>query len=69
MPAMREQQIFFLWRPLLPDPKDDLLLELAVAGGCEAIVTHNIRDFAGAEVFGVGVLAPAAFLRRIGVVE
>jgi predicted nucleic acid-binding protein len=63
------QQIFFLWRPLLPDPKDDLFLELAVAAGCEAIVTHNVRDFTGAAVFGVGVLGPAAFLRRIGVLE
>ena len=63
------QQIFFLWRPLLPDPKDDLLLELAVAAGCEAIVTHNARHFVGAERFGVSILAPAAFLRRIGVLE
>lgn len=62
-----QQQIFFLWRPLLPDSKDDLLLELAVAAGCEAIVTHNTRDFVGAERFGVSVTAPAAFLRRIGV--
>lgn len=61
------QQIFFLWRPQLPDPKDDLLLELAVAAGSEAIVTHNTRDFVGAEKFGISVAAPAAFLRRMGV--
>jgi putative PIN family toxin of toxin-antitoxin system len=43
------QSIFFLWRPCLPDPKDDMVLELAVAAGCEAIVTHNRKDFEGAE--------------------
>jgi putative PIN family toxin of toxin-antitoxin system len=36
------QRIFFLWRPLLPDPKDDLVLEVAVAAECEAIVTYNV---------------------------
>lgn len=36
------QRIFYLWRPLLPDPKDDLLLELAVAARCNAIVTTTL---------------------------
>lgn len=61
------QPIFFLWRPLLPDPKDDLVLELAVAAECEAIVTHNVKDFVAAERFGVAVLTPAALLRLVGV--
>lgn len=39
------QDIFFLWRPVLPDPNDDFILELAVAAGCRYIVTHNLRDF------------------------
>ena len=60
------QEIFFLWRPLLSDPKDDLLLELAVAAGCDAIVTYNVRDFVGAKAFGVSILEPAVFLRRVG---
>ena len=60
------QEIFFLWRPLLSDPKDDLLLELAVAAGCDAIVTYNVRDFGGAKAFGVSILEPAFFLRRVG---
>lgn len=63
------QKIFFLWRPLLPDPKDDLLLELAVAGRCEVIITYNVRDLAGAERFGISVLEPAAFLKRVGVLQ
>jgi putative PIN family toxin of toxin-antitoxin system len=60
------QEIHFLWRPFLKDPKDDHVLELAVEAGCEAIVTHNVRDFAGSGQFGIEVLTPAQFLDRIG---
>ena len=35
-------QIHYLWRPVLPDPKDDLVLEVAVAGACGFIVTYNL---------------------------
>jgi putative PIN family toxin of toxin-antitoxin system len=65
----RLQRIFYLWRPLLPDPSDDMVLEVAVAAQCSALVTHNIRDFVGADQLGVRVLTPAAFLRQIGVVK
>jgi len=58
-----QQTIFFLWRPWLPDAKDDMILELAVAAGCEAIVTHNRRDFEGTERLGVHVHLPREFLR------
>jgi predicted nucleic acid-binding protein len=57
--------IFYLWRPFLSDPTDDLLLELAVEAGAEYIVTHNIRDFTGADRFGVTPIRPGDFLRRI----
>ncbi|MFP5284864.1 MAG: putative toxin-antitoxin system toxin component, PIN family [Thermoanaerobaculia bacterium] len=57
------QNIFFLWRPDLPDPKDDMVLELAVAAVCEAIVTHDQRDFSGAERLGMRIDAPRDFLR------
>jgi putative PIN family toxin of toxin-antitoxin system len=60
------QEIFFLWRPFLRDPNDDLVLELAVAAGCNAVVTHNTRDFSGAETLGVRVLTPGAFLQDLG---
>ena len=63
------QQIFYLWRPLLRDPKDDLLLELAVAAQCQSIITYNIRDFVGAERFGVRVSEAAAFLAGLGVLR
>ena len=51
---------------MLRDPKDDMVLELAVEAGCDFIVTHNIRDFAGAERFGVRAITPGQFLERIG---
>jgi predicted nucleic acid-binding protein len=63
------QSIFFLWRPLLPDPKDDLVLELAVAAGCKTVVTFNIRDFRGAEGLGVSAQRPGDFFKAIGVLS
>ncbi|MBZ0167881.1 hypothetical protein MELA_01670 [Candidatus Methylomirabilis lanthanidiphila] len=62
----RHRKIYYLWRPLLRDPKDDMVLELAAAAGCDFIVTYNQRDFTGAEEFDIGVLTPKEFLRRIG---
>jgi len=60
------QELFYLWRPYLKDPQDDMILELAVAAGCDAIVTYNQRDFEGIEPFGIQVLTPREFLGRIG---
>jgi len=59
------QEIFFLWRPLLKDPNDDMVAELAVAAGCDAVVTHNVRDFAGIETFGLALLTPGTFLKQL----
>ena len=39
-----EQRIFFNWRPFLPDPDDDMLVELAIAANVPYIVTSNLRD-------------------------
>lgn len=63
--ASHLQEIFFLWRPALPDPDDDLILELAVAGNCRYIVTHNLRDFRGIERWGIVALTPGDFIKRI----
>ncbi len=57
-----ECRIHFLWRPHLPDPKDDLVLELALAGEARFILTHNIRDFRGADALGIQAVTPADFL-------
>jgi putative PIN family toxin of toxin-antitoxin system len=61
--------IFYLWRPFLRDPKDDMILELAVAAHCDDILTYNRRDFAGAEKFGLRVRTPKQFLQEIGVLS
>lgn len=54
--------IYYLWRPLLRDPNDDLVLELAVESNADYLVTHNIRDFTGSEKVGVRVVTPRDFL-------
>jgi putative PIN family toxin of toxin-antitoxin system len=56
------QEIYFLWRPFLRDPDDDMVLELAIAADCRYIVTHNPRDFVGAPQLGVEILLPGEFL-------
>ena len=60
-----KQTIFFLWRPLLKDPKDDMVLELAVNARCSHIVTFNIKDFASTEKFGIEVITPKMFLELL----
>lgn len=59
------QEVFFAWRPALPDPDDDFILELAVAADCRYIVTHNIRDFRGSEKWGIEAITPSDFLKLI----
>ena len=60
------REIYFLWRPILRDPRDDMVLELAVEAACDFIVTHNGRDFGGSDKFGIQVVSPREFLQRIG---
>jgi putative PIN family toxin of toxin-antitoxin system len=56
----------YLWRPRLRDPDDDMVLEVAVNGRADAIVTFNARDFAGiVDEFGIDLLTPVAILRRM----
>lgn len=54
-------KIFFLWRPVLKDPDDDFLLELAVKAQA-MIVTWNVNDFKRAAPFGISIRTPREFL-------
>ncbi|MFN8996578.1 MAG: putative toxin-antitoxin system toxin component, PIN family [Pseudomonadota bacterium] len=60
-------RVYFGWRPNLPDEADNHLVELAVAGGAQVIVTRNLRDFARAELNfpGLRCLAPGPFLKEM----
>jgi putative PIN family toxin of toxin-antitoxin system len=63
----RPVALSFRWRPKLPDPNDDMVLETAVNGNANAIVTFNQRDFEGtAKNFDCGVILPREALERIG---
>ena len=59
-------EAWFLWRPQLRDPGDELVLEVAANGQAQAIVTFNRRDFeSAARRFGIEVLLPSEMLRRM----
>lgn len=59
-------KIFFLWRPIITDPKDDLVLEVAVKSQSQYIVTFNKRDFKGCEQFNIEVVTPQEFMQKRG---
>ncbi len=55
----------FLWRPQLRDPNDEMVLEAAVNGAADALVTYNVADFASAaKRFALEILRPSELLRR-----
>ena len=59
------QKIHYLWRPFLPDPKDDHVLELAVASQVKTITTFNAKDYKGIDKFGVKIISPKQLLEEI----
>ena len=59
-------QIYYLWRPQLEDPSDDMVLELAVTANCNYIITYNVNDFKGIENFGIKAMTPKEFLEMVG---
>jgi len=67
--AAEPVRLSFLWRPAARDPDDDLVLETAINGRADAIVTFNKRDFVTiAERFGVQVLSPGEALKRLEII-
>lgn len=59
-------EVHFQWRPQSRDPKDEMILEAAINGQADALVTYNTADFAEAkERFMVSVLRPADLLRKL----
>ena len=58
-------KIYYLWRPILKDIKDDMVLELAVKANA-VIVTYNKKDFAQARKFDIDVLSAKEFLQLLG---
>lgn len=64
--ACEAVEVSFQWRPQLSDANDEMVLETAVNGQADALITHNVRDFAkGAERFGLRVLRPGEFLKEL----
>ncbi len=59
------QAVYFLWRPCLPDAKDDMVLELAVAAQVPRIVSFNAKDFSPASRFGIEVVTPKIMLEEL----
>lgn len=58
--------VHFLWRPQLRDPNDEMVLEAAVNGRADALVTFNMRDYGTVPArFGVDLLLPREAIRRI----
>jgi putative PIN family toxin of toxin-antitoxin system len=59
-------RLSFLWRPMLTDPDDDMVLETATNGQADYLVTFNLRDFNGpAEKLGCSVILPRNMLREL----
>lgn len=64
----RQTSIFFLWRPYLKDPKDDMVLEAAVESQSTRIITYNLRDFAKIHNFGIEAITPKSILEQRGII-
>lgn len=58
-------EVRFRTRPLLHDPNDEIVIEAASNGRADAIVTHNVKDFAPAQTLGIDIATPAEILRRL----
>jgi putative PIN family toxin of toxin-antitoxin system len=58
-------RVRFQWKPQLRDPGDEFVLEAAINGHADAIVTFNIADFLPAtKTFGIEVMRPGSIIRE-----
>ena len=64
-----KREIYFLWRPFLRDPKDDLVLEVAVESESDFIISYNKKDFKDIGKFDLKVLTPQEFLKLIEAIK
>jgi putative PIN family toxin of toxin-antitoxin system len=58
-------KIWYLWRPYLPDAKDDFVLELAMKSQSQYIITYNTKDFRSATTLGILPVTPEEFLTQL----
>lgn len=59
-------EVHFQWRPQTRDPNDEMVLEAAINGEADAIVTYNVADFAEAgERFAISIMRPGELLRKV----
>lgn len=64
--AAHPVEISFRWRPQLTDADDEMVLEAAVNGNADALITHNTRHFRhAAERFALRVLRPGDVLKEL----
>lgn len=61
----RKHDVHFLWRPQLRDPKDELVLEVAVHAKADYLVTHNLRDFEPGRRVALQLVTPGQFLNML----
>ena len=60
------RKIYYNWRPNLKDEGDNHIIELAIAGGAQYIVTKNIKDLKSGELIfnNLEVIAPEDFIKE-----
>jgi predicted nucleic acid-binding protein len=59
-------RLAYLWRPMLPDGDDDMVLEAAANGRADSLITFNLSDFrVAAKPFGIAVLSPGEAVKRL----
>ena len=61
--------IFYLWRPLVHDPDDDFLIDLAIEAQADFIISYNRRDLKPAEKLGIMIVTPKEFLQKMGEIK